>query len=236
MRLPLLLLAGLAVSCTIHDAALAQGRPRVEVYRDADYRGDRRVLDGEVRDFNSIGFNDRVSSIRVDSGTWQFCEDANFQGRCVTVDRDQRDLAGSSLDDRFSSARPLPDRRGDVRGGRGDDRDFGGRGDDRNVAARGDNRDFGGRGNARNGNDGGASVILYADVDFRGASRESGESRDFRDLGFNDTVSSMRIRTGTWEFCSDADFRGRCMTFDRDVPSLVPFGFNDTISSMRRVR
>jgi hypothetical protein len=237
MRLSLPLLAvGLSLSCAVHDAAVAQGRPRVEVFRDSDYRGDRRVLDGEVRDFNSIGFNDRISSIRVDSGTWEFCEDANFRGRCVTVDRDERDLAGSSLDDRFSSARPVADRRGDVRGdvrgGRGDDRDFGGRGDNRDFGGRGN----AGNGNARNGNDGGASVILYADVGFSGASREAGESRDFRNLDFNDTVSSIRIRSGAWEFCSDADFRGRCMTFDRDVPSLVPFGFNDTISSMRRVR
>jgi hypothetical protein len=231
MRLLFPLLAGLIISCAIHDAALAQGRPRVEVYRDANFRGDRRVLDGEVRDFNSIGFNDRVSSIRVDSGAWEFCEDANFQGRCVTVDRDEPDLAGSSLDDRFSSARPVADRRGDVRGdargGRDDNRDFGGRGD---------NRDFGGRGNDRGANDRGPTVILYADVEFRGASRETGESRDFRNLDFNDTVSSIRIRSGVWEFCSDADFRGHCMTFDHDVPSLVPFGFNDTISSMRRVR
>jgi hypothetical protein len=217
MRLSLsLLTAGFVLAVAIHSGALAQGRPRAEIYRDANYRGDRRVLDGEVRDFNSIGFNDRVSSIRVDSGTWEFCEDANFQGRCMMVDRDESDLAGTSLDDRFSSARPVTDRRSNDRGNdRGDDR--------------------GGRGDARNGNNGGL-VVLYADVGFSGASRETGGSRDFRDLDFNDTVSSIRIRSGAWEFCSDADFRGRCMTFDRDVPSLLPFGLNDVISSMRRVR
>lgn len=49
-------------------------------------------------------------------------------------------------------------------------------------------------------------------------------------------MSSIRISSGTWEFCSDANFQGRCMTFDKDVQSLVPMNFNDTISSMRRVR
>lgn len=214
----LLLALGLFLSAMVISGAMAQPRSRVTVYREADFRGDQRQIDGEVRDFNQIGLNDRISSIRVDSGTWEFCEDANFRGRCMTVSRDKRDLAGSGFDDRLSSARPVADRRGDDRGnGRGDDRASGGRGNDR-------------------GNDRGGSVTLYADVDFRGASRDSGESRDLRNLDFNDTVSSIRIRSGAWEFCEDADFRGRCMTFDRDVPSLVSAGFNDKISSMRRVR
>ena len=103
MRLSLsLLAAGLLLSSAVAFHALAQGRARAEIYREADFRGDRRVLDGEVRDFNAIGLNDRVSSIRIDSGAWEFCEDANFQGRCITVRRDERDLAGSSLDDRLS--------------------------------------------------------------------------------------------------------------------------------------
>ncbi|HWY61060.1 MAG TPA: beta/gamma crystallin-related protein [Rhizomicrobium sp.] len=208
-----LLAFGLLISSMLIPA-MAQPHGRATVYRDADFRGEQRQLDRDVRDFSAIGMNDRISSIRVDSGTWEFCEDADFRGRCITVSRDERDLAGSGFDDRLSSARQVADRREDNRdNGRGDDRSAGGRGDDR-----------------------GGGVTLYADVDFRGDSRESGENRDFRSLNFNDTVSSIRIRSGAWEFCEDADFRGRCMTFDRDVPSLVSYGFNDKISSMRRVR
>ena len=219
MRRTLLALGLLLPSLLV--PAMAQPRGRVTVYREADFRGEQRQLDRDVRDFGAIGLNDRISSIRVDSGTWEFCEDADFRGRCITLSRDERDLAGSGFDDRLSSARQVADRRGDNGGnGRGDDRNSGGRGNDRSGG----------------GNDRGGSVTLYADVDFRGASRESGENRDFRNLDFNDTVSSIRIRSGAWEFCEDADFRGRCMTFDRDVPSLVSYGFNDKISSMRRVR
>ncbi len=209
MRLPLLFLAvGLLLSSTPSFDALAQPRARATVFREQDFRGDRRQLDGPVRDFSAIGLNDRVSSIRIDSGIWQFCEDANFQGRCFTLRRDERNLAGSGMDDRISSARPVMDR--DNRGG-----------------------GFSDRGQGR---DGGGAVVLYADVGFRGPSRESGDSRDFRSLDFNDTVSSIRIRSGTWQFCEDADFRGRCITADRDIPDLVPSGMNDKISSMRRVR
>ena len=215
MRLNSLFLFALTLPIVLVTVAEAQPRPRAEVYRDQDFRGDRRILDGEVRDFNSIGLNDRVSSIRVDSGTWQFCEDANFQGRCFTLNRDEPNLAGSSMDDRISSARPVADR---------DDRRADNRFNDRN-----DRNDRGfGRGDG--------PVTLYADINFSGASRDAGESRDFRNLDFNDTVSSIRIRAGSWQFCTDADFKGKCMTFDRDVPSLVPFGMNDAISSMRRVR
>ena len=110
------------------------------------------------------------------------------------MSRDDRNLVPEGFNDRISSARPVADR-------------------DR----RGDNR---GNDNDRGGSRGG-DMVLYADAGFSGASRESGESRDFRNLDFNDTVSSIRIRSGTWQFCSDADFRGRCMTFDRDVPSLM---------------
>ncbi len=208
MRFMLPLLALVLVLCAaIHSDAFAQSRARATIFRDQDFQGDRRTLDGAVPDFNSIGFNDRTSSIQIDSGTWEFCEDANFRGRCITLSQDERNLAGSSLDDRFSSARPVADRN-----------------------QRGDNRDNGpGRG--------GPAVTLYADVGFSGDSRQvSGEIADFRSIRFNDTVSSIRIQSGTWQFCEDADFKGRCITADRDVPTLVPSGFNDKISSMRRIR
>ncbi len=190
-------------------SAQAQPRARAVLFEDVEFHGEQRLVDGEVRDFRAIGFNDRASSIRVDSGSWEFCEDADFRGRCVVLSRDDRNLVPEGFNDRISSARP--------------------------VAVRGRDSDRDGRGEGSFGR-GGADVVLYADAGFAGASREAGESRDFRNLDFNDTVSSIRIRSGTWEFCSDADFRGRCMTFDRDVPSLVPYRFNDTISSMRRLR
>ncbi len=207
--------AALVLLPALAPAAFAQGRDSVTIYREQDFRGDQRRLSGELRNFNDVNLNDRVSSIRVDGGTWEFCEDADFHGRCMIVRSDISNLAGSSYDDKFSSVRPVADRRGDNRDDRRNDR-CDDRRDDR------DNRDGG--------------VTLYADVGFAGVSRTASETRDFRTLNFNDTLSSIRIRSGTWEFCTDADFRGRCMTFDRDVPSLVSQGLNDAISSMRRVR
>lgn len=229
MRFPLLAIGVCLVTGMSVASLQAQPRARVVLFQDVDFHGEQRVVDGAVRDFRAIGFNDRVSSIRVDSGTWQFCEDADFQGRCITISRDDRNLLPDGFNDRISSARPVADRGGP---GPQDQRGPGGFGRD-GLNGRGDGG-FGRNGtNARND----ADVILYQDVGFGGDSRSVSDTvADFRSLRFNDAVSSIRIRSGTWQFCSDAGFQGRCMTFDRDVPSLLPMGFNDVISSVRRVR
>ena len=217
------------------DFAQAQPRGRIVLFDDINFGGEQRVVDGEVRDFRAIGFNDRVSSIQINAGTWEFCEDADFRGGCITLSRDDRNLVNDGFNDRISSARPVADRGSsnsgfDQRGGGSDQR--GGGGFDPRGGGSGQGR---GGFEQRGGNGGG--VILYQDVGFGGDSRQVSDTiTDFRSLRFNDAVSSIRISSGTWEFCSDANFQGRCMTFDRDVQSLVPMNFNDVISSMRRVR
>jgi hypothetical protein len=223
MRLSLLAVGVVLASWTLGASVQAQPRARIVLFEDVEFQGEQRVVDGEVRDFRGIGFNDRASSIRVDSGTWQLCEDADFQGRCITLSRDDRSLVAEGFNDRISSARPVADRGNAGRDNAGGfDQRNGGGFDQRRGAL--DQRSNGG-------------VILYQDTDFGGDSRTASDTvADFRSLRFNDTVSSIRIPSGTWQFCSDANFQGRCLTFDKDVPSLVPMDFNDTISSMRRVR
>jgi hypothetical protein len=232
----------------------AQPRGRIVLFEDAGFQGEQRVVDGEIRDFRAVGFNDRVSSIHIDSGTWEFCEDADFRGGCITLNRDDRDLTADGFNDRISSARPVADRGNSIGNSGGNS----GRDNDQRDGSGFDQRGSGGfnrrggngfdqRGNGgfnqRGGNGrgvdqrGNVGVILYRDVGFGGDSRPVSDTvTDFRSLRFNDAVSSIRIASGTWEFCSDANFQGRCMTFDKDVQSLVPMNFNDTISSMRRVR
>ncbi|HUH10484.1 MAG TPA: beta/gamma crystallin-related protein [Brevundimonas sp.] len=88
----------------------------------------------------------------------------------------------------------------------------------------------GGWGNGRN------SLIVYRDSNYRGQSMEfNGEIANLRNTGFNDMISSFRMR-GEWEFCTDANFRGDCRTFNNDVTNLQSYNLNDKISSMRPVR
>jgi hypothetical protein len=43
------------------------GNAVVTVYRDPDFRGQSRVIDSNLSDLRSLGFNDRISSFQVDS-------------------------------------------------------------------------------------------------------------------------------------------------------------------------
>ncbi len=52
---------------------------------------------------------------------------------------------------------------------------------------------------------------------------------------FNDMTSSVRVRRGVWQVCSDWGYRGRCATIQRDVDNLNRIGMSDRISSLRRV-
>jgi hypothetical protein len=52
--------------------------------------------------------------------------------------------------------------------------------------------------------------------------------------GFNDRASSLRVESGYWIFCSDADFNGECRTYGPGEYSSLP-GLNNVISSGRRI-
>lgn len=76
-------------------------------------------------------------------------------------------------------------------------------------------------------------ISLYTDVNFRGRAvvlRDA--SDDLSRVNFNDAASSIRVTSGSWEVCTDSDFRGDCRTFAPGEYSSLP-GLNDKISSVR---
>ena len=79
-------------------------------------------------------------------------------------------------------------------------------------------------------------LTLFADSDFRGARvTVQSDVRDLRQLNFNDRVSSVVVRSGTWELCQDSNFGGRCAQFGPGEYRTLP-DFNDAVSSLREVR
>lgn len=120
---------GLLVAAIVLAGATA-AQAQIEIYDNIGYSGRRLRLNGAVPNLIAYGFNDRVSSLRVWSGTWQICEHTNFQGRCTTVTGGIPNLVAYGWNDRISSIRPV----GRGFGGFGDgnplDRFFGGRGND----------------------------------------------------------------------------------------------------------
>jgi hypothetical protein len=84
---------------------VGRGRAEIEVFEHWDYRGARSTFDGPEDDLRSIGWNDRISSIRVLSGRWQICRDIDLRD-CREIGSDDRELRGR-WNDAISSLRPL---------------------------------------------------------------------------------------------------------------------------------
>ena len=89
-----------------------QAMAQITFYEGEGFRGRVFTADKRVADFGRVGFNDRASSVVVDHGSWEICEDARFQGRCMVLRRGSYDsLNGMGMNNRISSVRPASDRR-----------------------------------------------------------------------------------------------------------------------------
>jgi hypothetical protein len=82
-----------------------------------------------------------------------------------------------------------------------------------------------------------ADMTFYERDGMRGRSFTASSPIDnFEGVGFNDRASSLVIRGGSWQVCSDAYFRGRCVTLARgDYPSLQSMGLDNSVSSARPI-
>jgi hypothetical protein len=79
------------------------GQRRLTVYDRTDYAGRSVTITGTEA---ALGFlNNLEGSARI-VGRWEFCDEPRFNGRCVTIDRDVRDLRTLNLRGRIESVRP----------------------------------------------------------------------------------------------------------------------------------
>lgn len=156
------------------------------------------------------------------------------QGRLYADCRDERGrIRGTSIELNRCGPYDIANDNGRLICGpvRGDFEDRGGNG---GGWGGGNNGGGWGGGNGGWGN-GRAEITVYRDARFRGASTTfTGEIPNLDRSGFNDQISSMRLR-GEWEVCSDAYFRGNCQRVNGDVSNLDRWGLNDRISSLRPV-
>ncbi|MDX2218809.1 MAG: beta/gamma crystallin-related protein [Burkholderiales bacterium] len=197
----------------VHSTANAD----VVVFSGTNFTGGSRTLDGRMESFETIGFNDVVSSIIVNRGNWQFCTDANFRGNCQTLGPGRYGSLDGGLRNQISSARP---ERGSGNYGGNQGGNWGG--------------SSGWSGGGWSGSRG--SVTLYEYNDFVGRSYTvSGTINSLADVGFNDKASSVVIDRGTWEFCTDAHFQGTCRTVGPGRYGSIPREMDSKISSVRQV-
>ena len=148
-----------------------------------NFGGRRTQFNGSITDLGNSGFNDTASSVIVERGQWQICENAFFGGRCVTLrPGNYASLAQFGLNDAISSARP--------EGGGGGGRPPPGGGGFRNRVVLYEGFNFTGR-----------SYTFDRDA------------LNLDNVGFNDRAQSAMVSSGTWTLCEDADFRGNCHVF-----------------------
>ncbi len=69
-------------------------RDGVELFVSPGFSGERIPVRDEVRNLEQIDFNDRAGSLIVSGGTWEFCEHADFGGRCMTYGPGRYDRLG----------------------------------------------------------------------------------------------------------------------------------------------
>lgn len=99
----LLVLAAAMISAP----ALAQ----VTFYEGENFRGRAFTSERQLTDFRRSGFNDRASSVVIERGTWEVCEDPDFRGTCVLLREGSYDsLRRMGVNNRLSSARKVTNR------------------------------------------------------------------------------------------------------------------------------
>lgn len=80
------------------------------------------------------------------------------------------------------------------------------------------------------------SVDLYGQPRFHGrTARVDRDASNFNTFNFNDRASSLVVQGGSWEVCTDADYRGTCRTFAPGRYPSLGYGMTKAISSARPV-
>ena len=176
-------------------------------YEFPDFGGGSYDAYDAIADLANTGYNDRANSVVIRNGMWQLCTDANYRGRCVTLQPGEyrepgidrivgQDLVGAARRLRPHGRRP---------------------GRQRAPPA--------------------ARPSSCSTISSRRAtsSRSTVPSTTSSARTFNDRARSMIINAGRWELCRDAFFHGTCEVYgpgrydaigdlSGEVSSLRPVG------------
>ncbi len=185
-------------------AALPAIADQVVLYEGPQLRGRQVTLSRSTPNLGYLGFENRAASLYVISGVWEICTEPYYRGQCRTFPPGEQPFLGGQAN-RVSSARLVNDGLGEG----------------------GPSGSWGGGGEAE--------VAVYDRQGFSGLLRTlRGPTPNFDPLGFNDAIASIAVRRGTWQFCTDAFYRGECVTFGPGRYGQLP-GRDDKFSSARPV-
>jgi hypothetical protein len=187
-------------------ASLSAAAQQVVLYEGSDFRGRSVTIAQPTANLGYLGFENRASSMLVMSGAWEFCTEPYFRGECRVYGPGEYGSLGHQSN-RIASARPAG----------------------RAAAPAAPGGDWVGAGDAE--------VSLFDRRNFSGPLRTlRGPTPNFEPLGINDAAASIIVQRGTWEFCTDAGYRGDCRTYGPGQYPSLPAGQDDRYSSARPVQ
>ena len=102
MRNYLIPIAALMVSGGAAASASAQ---EIILFDGPNFTGQQVRVTGDVRNLDSVRFNDRTSSFRVVRGQWELCQHDDYRGTCITYSSDGTNLG--RMDNEITSLRPI---------------------------------------------------------------------------------------------------------------------------------
>ena len=188
-------------------ALSTQAAAQITFYEREGYEGRSFTAENQITNFGNSGFNDRASSVVVQRGRWEICEDAGFSGQCVVL-RPGRypSLAAMNMNRSVSSVRMV------------------------NRAMRIDDNRYAPAPAV-------PQITFYEGEGFAGRSFSAdNQIGNLERQGFNDRASSVVVTRDFWEVCEDSWFGGRCVVLRPGrYPSLAAMGLSDTVSSVRVV-
>jgi len=235
-------LVALAALVFAAQPALAQsGGAEATLFDFPNFQGQSVQLRGEARDLTFSGFDDKATSIRIESGDWEACSEPDFGGACRIIGESAWDLADLDFNNTISSIRPAsagapepspspspapapqpwPDDDGD-----------------RSPIYPGD-PDYPADGRYPDQPRGGpaAELSLYAFERYEGFRVTLEEStEDLRYLRFANEARSARVAGGAWRLCDRPNFGGRCVVVEDDVPDLAAIGLAEAVASVELLR
>ena len=82
-----------------------------------------------------------------------------------------------------------------------------------------------------------AGITIYKQPQFRGGDVTVAKAaRDLAPLGISDQASSLVVRGGRWEVCTQPNFNGDCRTLEPGEYATLDAGLNHRIESVRQVQ
>ena len=189
-----------------------RSRTTIELFDQRDFGGESLLLESNAESFVPLNFNDRAISMVVSGGAgvvWELCTDAGYRGTCRRYGVGRYVDLGLGIAREISSARLISTDQtpSPILIG----------GVDPNAVV------------VNVGN----LTLFDADGFLGHGINISNDTANLENVGFNDATQSILIERGTWEFCTNANYRGVCRVLGPGYYRRLDADFFRTISSAR---